>query len=106
MRRKNSSNSYIPGLVSTKNSFSNLKKTNVSTNNSTEITNTNGNISGIILKTGLKTSETSSRPISGANHKKSNPTTRQSKDNIINVSEASIIVSRPTTKEKDKLKER
>lgn len=84
VRRKNSNGSYIPGgLISTKNSQANLKKTNVSTNNSTEITN--GNISGI-LKTGGKTPEISSRPISGAAHKKSNPTVRQSRENILNVS--------------------
>lgn len=85
MRRKNSNGTYIPGgLISNKNSMSNLKKTNVSTNNSTEITN--ANISGIILKTGVKTPETSSRPISGAHHRKPNPSARQSRDNIVNVS--------------------
>lgn len=38
--------SYNPGLVSVKNSYGNLKKTNVSTNNSIEITS--GNVSGTI----------------------------------------------------------
>jgi hypothetical protein len=76
-RRKSSNGSHhTGGLVTVKNSFANLKKTNVSTNNSTEITN--ANTSGVIKATG-KTPETTSRPVSGAIRKKSHPTVRQSK---------------------------
>jgi hypothetical protein len=83
-RRKSSNGSHhTGGLVTMKNSFANLKKTNVSTNNSTEITN--ANTSGIIKAVG-KNPDIASRPVSGVIRKKSNPTARQSKENILNVS--------------------
>lgn len=70
-------------MISIKNSCSNLKKTNTSTNNSTEITI--GNVSGSI-KTGIKATETSSRNMSGSMKNKLDITSRQSKDNVLNVS--------------------
>lgn len=79
-RRKNSTGSYNPGLISVKGSYGNLKKTNVSTNNSIDITATN--ISGTV-KNSSKNSEISSRNTSGNVHRKMEATSRQSRDNIL-----------------------
>ena len=80
-RRKNSTGSYNPGLISIKGSYGNLKKTNVSTNNSIDITATN--ISGTI-KNSTKNSEISSRNTSGNIQREA--TSRQSRDNILSSS--------------------
>lgn len=84
-RRKNSAGSYNPhpNPISAKNSCVNLKKTNISTNNSIEVSTSN--ISGM-MKNLPKTPEISSRNPSGNVVRKADHTNRQSKDNVLNVS--------------------